>query len=176
MLSPAGLQYLSRTGLAPDTFAEVLKPYPPMPPAIVLGLIATESGGNPDALRFEPAYPYLFEVKKFAKLNQWTEQTEQALQMFSYGLTQVMLAVAREAGFYNHPRLLLQPKTNLVWGTHHLWRQYRRYGSWADAVAAYNYGHVAKTLLKKNYKNQQYVDRVYYYAAEFQLNDGPQVS
>lgn len=175
MINQAGLNFLQKIGLAPEVFAEILKTYP-CPPALVLGLIATESSGNPDALRFEPTYPYLYDVPRYAKILGWSEPTEKALQMFSYGLMQIMLAVAREHGFNFHPRLLLQPKTNLTWGCHHLWSLFRRYQNWADAISAYNYGHPAKKMLTGKYKNQEYVDRVYFYAAGFQLDGGPSVT
>lgn len=175
MLNQAGLTFLQKTGLTPDVFAEVLKVYP-CPPAIVLGLIATESAGNPDALRFEPTYPYTHDVPRFAQIHGWTSETEKTLQMFSYGLMQLMLATARERGFNFHPRLLLQPKTNITWGCHFLYSLFRRYQNWMDAISAYNYGHPAKKMLTGKYKNQEYVDRVYFHAAGFQLDGGPTVT
>jgi soluble lytic murein transglycosylase-like protein len=174
MLSTSGLDFLKKTGLTPATFAESLKLHP-CPAHLVLGIIATESLGEQGAMRYEPAYPYLFNVKKFAKLSGWTEPTEQALQMFSYGLMQIMLAVARDKGFNLHPMNLLQPKTNVSWGCFHLWSLFRKYQIWTDAIAAYNYGHPAKKLISGKYKNQEYVDRVYFHAAEFQLGDGPEL-
>ncbi len=98
--------------------------------------------------------------------------TEVALQSFSFGLMQIMLATAREAGFNLHPKLLLVPKINLTWGTHHLFENFRRYGSWPDAVAAYNWGHPARALLGGKYKNQDYVDKVFAAAKDFEVSGG----
>jgi soluble lytic murein transglycosylase-like protein len=166
---------MKASGLSADVFAEILKLYP-CPPHIVLGIIATESSDNPDAMRFEPGYKYLFDVERHAKILGWTVETEKTLQMFSWGLMQLMLATAREMGFNFHPRLLLQPKTNVSWGAKHLWNLFRRYQNWGDAVAAYNYGHAAKKMLTNKYKNQEYVDRVYYHAAGFQRDGRPSVT
>lgn len=171
-LSPEGLAFALQLGVSPETFTELLIPHP-VPPALVLGLIRTESGGNPDALRFEPGYKFLFETKSYAAKHGWTEMTEQTLQMFSYGLMQIMGATARESGFNLHPKLLLVPKINLSWGLLHLWSLKQRFKTWPDAVAAYNYGHPARTLLTGKYKNQAYVDLVFQTARSFEAPDDP---
>lgn len=166
-LSEKGLAFLAKTGLTPESFAELLTPHP-VPPALVLGVIHTESAGNADAMRFEPGYKFLFEPKSYAAKHGWTEETEKALQMFSYGLMQVMGAVAREMGFNLHPKLLLVPKINLSWSLLHLWSLKQRFKTWPDAVAAYNWGHPARSLLSGKYKNQAYVDKVFAAAQEFE--------
>lgn len=166
-LSEKGLELLERTGLTLEKFKELLLPYP-VPPALVLGVIHTESGGNPDALRFEPGYRYLFEPASYAKLHGWTKETEETLQKFSYGLMQIMGAVAREQGFKLHPKLLLVPTINLSWSLLHFWSLKQRFGGWPEAVAAYNWGHPARTLLGGKFKNQDYVDKVFAAAMLFE--------
>jgi len=166
-LSSDGEKFLARCGLTADQFREVLVPHP-CPPHLVLGLIHTESGGNPDALRYEPGYQYHFEPTTEAKVHGWTTPTEVALQSFSYGLMQIMLATARERGFHLHPKLLFVPKINVAWGTFHLFELRRRFSSWENAVAAYNWGHPAKKLLSPVYKNQDYVDKVFAAAGKFE--------
>ncbi len=63
---------------------------------------------------------------------------------------------------YWHPAAFPRGKTdivyNLSYGADYLARQYKRYGNWSDAVAAYNAGSVQKD--GSQYKNQAYVDFV----------------
>ncbi len=70
--------FLSRCGLTAEDLAGVLVGAP-CPPELVLGLIRTESGGNPNALRYEPDYQYQFEPVAYAKVHGWTTATEVAL-------------------------------------------------------------------------------------------------
>jgi hypothetical protein len=63
---------------------------------------------------------------------------------------------------YWHPSAFPQAKTdivfNILYGAKYLKGQYNRYGSWTDAVSAYNAGSVRKT--DGRYSNQPYVDFV----------------
>lgn len=63
---------------------------------------------------------------------------------------------------YWHPDAYPRAKTdivyNILYGAKYLSGQYKRYGSWPDAVAAYNAGSVQK--VGGQYKNQAYVDFV----------------
>jgi soluble lytic murein transglycosylase-like protein len=169
MLNAAGLEFLKRCGLSELEFLSILKGTP-CPNSLVLGVIQTESSGYADAMRFEAKYEYVHDVERYARMYKWTTETELTLQKFSYGLMQIMLATARWRGFTHHPRRLLEPKTNVAWGVYHLHALYQQFKTWPDAVAAYNYGHPAKTLITKKYKNQEYVDRVYRHAASFQVD------
>lgn len=62
-----------------------------------------------------------------------------------------------------HPSAFPQAKTdilyNIEYGCEYLSSQYKRYGNWKDAIAAYNYGHAAKNS-DGSYKNQKYVNTV----------------
>lgn len=63
---------------------------------------------------------------------------------------------------YWHPAAFPRAKTDIVfnisYGADYLARQYKRYGRWPDAVAAYNAGSVQ--MVGGQYKNQAYVDFV----------------
>jgi soluble lytic murein transglycosylase-like protein len=168
-VSPRAEKFLDRCSLALEDF-EVILAETPCPWHLVLGVIFTESAGRPGALRFEPDYAYLFNPAKFSEANLWTAKTEEALQKFSYGLMQIMLAVARERGFEGHPSLLLVPRTNVAIGVKYLTELYSRHGNWRDAVSAYNAGRPAK-LGGGAYRNQAYVDSVFA-AAKLFAEDG----
>jgi len=150
-----------------------------VPYRVVLALIEVESKGNPYAIRVEPAYPYLWDVKKkrpftipedhnrssmvapstFHSLH-GSRNTEWVGQKTSWGPMQVMGAVAREYGFEGwFPELCGDPGVQL--GIIHFSRLYRKYESqwgWQGAAAAYNAG--SAILVDGKFKNQQYVDKV----------------
>lgn len=158
--------FLAVCGVPVEKFLEVTKAAG-CSPEIVLGVIKTESGGDADAMRFETGYPYLFETKRLAKEMGWTEKTEVALQSFSFGLMQIMLATARSHGFEKHPMQLLSPVVNLSWGALHLGSLVKRYQGWHDAVSAYNQGSPRKKAFGGSYRNQEYVDKVFRHASGF---------
>lgn len=132
-----------------------------LPAALVEALVMVESGGNPWAWNPEPHYRYLWDVVKkrpFRTLTPEERASERPPadfpavagdrdqewwgQQASWGLCQVMGAVARERGFTG-PYLpqLCDPQTNLIIGCRHL----RAMLEWADgdmekALGAYNAG------------------------------------
>ena len=74
-------------------------------PYVLAGLVCQESGGEPDAARPEPIYKWLFgktakhKARVLKLLPQWRTLTQDYyMQKISYGLCQVMGAVAREVG------------------------------------------------------------------------------
>ncbi len=71
---------------------------------------------------------------------------------------------------YWHPQAFPRAKTdvayNIEYGAQYLASQYKRYGDWKDAVAAYNAGSVKKDASGK-YANQPYVDFVYAHLQQF---------
>jgi hypothetical protein len=81
------------------------------------------------------------------------------MQMTSWGLTQVMGAVARELGLKGPIFQMLEPKTNLTYCALLLKRLAKKYTQKDDLIAAYNAGSAVKNL-DGRYKNQQYVDKV----------------
>jgi len=129
-------------------------------PSQLLGaIVQAESGNNKWAVRFEPKYKWLYKAKELAQDQGITEQSEIALQMFSWGLSQVMGATARELGLRGPLFQLLDEKTNLEYAAKVLKKLAGRFKSGDDIIAAYNAGFPVKTITGK-YKNQGYVDRV----------------
>jgi soluble lytic murein transglycosylase-like protein len=130
-----------------------------VPANIIEAIVQTESGGDRFAIRFEPHYKWLFKTKENAQDNRITEATETVMQMTSWGLTQVMGAVARELGLKGPIFQMLEPKTNLTYCSLLLKRLAKKYTQKDDLIAAYNAGSAVKGL-DGRYKNQQYVDKV----------------
>lgn len=127
-----------------------------IPAGLIKAIIEQESGGNTFAMRYEKGYPYL--VKPFNKYH-FNEATEKVSQQISWGLMQIMGAVARERGFTGrYLSELTNPKVGLKYGCKHLKWNYNRYNNWQDAISAFNQGSNRKTNGK--YNNQQYVDSV----------------
>jgi len=153
-----------------------------LPPALVIAIVATESGWNPSAWRVEPPYRYLWDNrtgKPFRHLTHAEIASEEAPSDFhaiagqsrdtewwgqqaSWGLMQVMGAVARENGFKEAFPALCNPHTGLHYGCAHLHdlvHHYRgRYG-WAGVVAAYDAGSPRRGD-DGRWVNQSYVDMV----------------
>ncbi len=88
-----------------------------VPAAIVKGVIATESSFNPNAIREEPK-----------------------IHDRSRGLMQLLEGTARGLGFIGDPKLLHDPEVNIMLGAALLSQLHARFGSWPDALAAYNGG------------------------------------
>jgi soluble lytic murein transglycosylase-like protein len=121
--------------------------------ALVCAVITQESGGDPLATRFEPSVAEWATVKAMAG----GDATRLHYLASSWGLMQVM-------GYHRpslDPEKLCDPATNIEAGCEILKNGYIEYGSWEDAIAAYNGGDGA-VLLKKNgrYPNDQYVRSV----------------
>lgn len=132
-----------------------------LPRPLVMALVSVESGGNPWAWNPEPAYRYLWDVKDNAPFRKLAPE-EYALkkppmdfpslagdpdqewcgQQASWGLMQVMGAVARERGFRGlYLPALCDPETNLRIGCGILAANLRWSGGEVNkALAAYNAG------------------------------------
>jgi hypothetical protein len=92
-------------------------------PAIMAGLVCQESAGDPQARRYEGHYRWLFgdDAHEKACLPEGVDLAEDlVLQRYSWGLCQVMGAVAREYGFAGHLEELADPAVNLGLGARHL--------------------------------------------------------
>ena len=127
-----------------------------VPSNIVKAICRVESDFFTDAIRYEDHYRWLFNPEDF----RGHTPTEKIAQKTSWGLMQVMGAVARELGF--NGRFLSQlckPEIGLEYGCKHLRNLYDRYNDWQDAISAYNQGNNKKGS-NGNYKNQRYVDKV----------------
>ena len=154
-----------------------------LPAALVRAMAVVESGNDPWAWNPEPAYRYLWDVrlnKPFRRLtgeevrSQVPPRDFPALagdrdqefwgQQASFGLLQVMGAVARERGFRGpYLTALCDPATNLEIACSHLAILFLRHfktAGWPGVVASYNAGR--PVLIRPGvYANQRYVDKVY---------------
>lgn len=136
-----------------DTIQRIASAYD-LPWALVEAIVMTESSGHADAYRYEPHYQYL--------VGSDLSVTEQVGQQISWGLMQVMGAVAREVGFRGWFPALCVPETGLLYGCKHIKRFYDRYKNWQDAISSYNQGSPRKNA-DGRYLNQSYVDTVLRY-------------
>ena len=130
-------------------------------PATLAGLVCQESAGKPDAKRHEPGYRWDFgdDPHEHPTLPPGLSLSEDLeLQKWSYGLCQIMGAVAREHGFAGHlEELLTDTAANLELGARHLARQMKRAnGDARQALLYYNGG-----------GDQAYDDKVLAWAAYF---------
>lgn len=149
-------------------------------PQVVAGLVMTESGGDTCAWNPEPRYRYFWDVKHNKPFRAITSaelaskfpppdfpvlfgdaDQEWWAQQASWGLMQVMGAVAREHG-YSTPYLTdmcVSSTRNLVVGCKHL-RQLLDWskGDVQQALAAYNGGMGGNVA--RPFHNQAYADKV----------------
>lgn len=130
-------------------------------PNLLEALVLQESGGNPWAWNPEPHYRYFWDVRHHRPFRALTSEERQSerppkdfpclagdpdqewwAQQASWGLLQLMGAVARELGFKN-PYLpeLCDPQVNLTLGARHLGNRLRwAAGDTKAALSAYNAG------------------------------------
>ena len=126
-----------------------------LPWELVYAICQVESSLNPSAIRHEPHYRWLVGD------NETMSPTERQDQMTSWGLMQVMGAVARELGHTGPLSDLLDPPTGLFYGCLHLRRFRAKYDIWPDVIAAYNAGSPRRVAGQIGpYVNQSYVDKV----------------
>lgn len=119
----------------------------------------TESSGRTDAVRYEHNYKYLYEVKECARIAGTSVESEMYAQRCSWGLGQVMGAVAREFGHRGPMQDLLVPQIGLEFACRKLEWCLEKWPLWDDAVSAYNQGSPRKDE-DGFYKNQKYVDHI----------------
>ena len=126
-----------------------------LPWELVYAICQVESSLNPSAVRHEPRYRWLVGD------NETMSPIERQDQMTSWGLMQVMGAVARELGHTGPLSDLLDPPTGLFYGCLHLRRFRAKYDIWPDVIAAYNAGSPRRVAGQIGpYVNQSYVDKV----------------
>lgn len=126
-----------------------------LPWELVYAICQVESRLNPTATRHEPHYRWLVGD------NESMSPTERHDQMTSWGLMQVMGAVARELGHTGPLSDLLDPPTGLFYGCLHLRRFRAKYDIWPDVIASYNAGSPRRVAGQIGpYVNQSYVDKV----------------
>lgn len=130
-------------------------------PALVAGIVSVESGWRPFAYNPEPRWRWMWDVSARAPFRQLrpdeilsevppldfpsysgvSRDAEWWAQQASFGLMQIMGAVAREHGFQG-PELLeiLEPELNIVYGCRHLGSMRERWPKEEEFVSAYNAG------------------------------------
>ena len=132
-----GAVVLSQTTLDP-IIQEMANKYN-VEPALIKGIIKTESNWDVNASRFEAH-------KGDA----------------SWGLMQLLLSTAK--GVLENPDLtttqLIQPRVNIEAGTKLLNQLVNRFGNMRDSIAAYNAGSPRLDSTGRAYVNQDYVDKV----------------
>ena len=132
----------------------------------VAAIIMAESGGASCATRYEHGWEYHYQVEYFARMTGTTILTEHIGQMTSWGAMQVMGTVAREYGFKGYFPELCTDSVGIKYGCMHLKKFLKKYGSYKDAIAAYNAGSV-RLAADGRYVNAEYVDKVIGYYNEF---------
>lgn len=131
-----------------------------VPPLVMAAIVMQESAGNQYALRFEPAWKLYQSPEVFAKKLGQSLDTEKSAQAHSYGLCQIMGAVAREHAFDGYWGQLYDADLNMTIGCLHFKKFLKRHGgNEVDAISCYNAGSVRRGPDGK-YSNQAYVDSV----------------
>ena len=154
-----------------------------LPPLLIAALIEVESGGNQWAWNPEPHYRYFWDVRRqrpfravsaaeiaserpprdFPALAGDPDQ-EWWAQQASWGLLQVMGAVARERGYMaRYLPELCDPHDNLEYACRqlsHLRGRFIEAHGWPGVIAAYNAGSPRRAGADGPFENQRYVDQV----------------
>jgi soluble lytic murein transglycosylase-like protein len=148
-------------------------------PELIKAIIMTESGNNDAAIRYEPAYRYLWNVAANTPFRTTTSAeiasahapadfrsqagsiaTEWHGQKTSWGAMQIMGAVAREYGFKGYFTLLCG-EVGIHYGCRHLSKLSSRFKAkhgMQGVIAAYNAG--SPRYRNNRLENQEYVDKV----------------
>lgn len=127
-------------------------------PDLIQSIVQIESDFNPWVYRFEPKWVLYHNPVNYAKKLGITLDTEKNSQAISFGLMQVMGAVARELGFDEELIKLCDPELAIQYGCLKLIDLKKRYTNEQDIISAYNAGSAYK--INGKYKNQEYVDEV----------------
>lgn len=135
-------------------------------PFLLMAIIETESNGQTWAVRHEPKWSHFCQPHVFCRDLTISEATEKALQAMSWGLCQVMGAVARELGFKDHLTKLCLEDLNLEVGAKKIKKLTSKYSGLEDAIAAYNAG-IPKVMADGKYFNQPYVNKVKFNLSQF---------
>lgn len=153
-----------------------------LPACLVGAIVQVESSGIRGAIRAEPGYRYLWDVRAGKPFRPLTDDelaaavppsdfparegesaaTEWWGQRMSWGPMQIMGAVARELGFARPFGALCDSYTGLQFGCQYLAllvHRFRAQYGWPGVVAAYNAGSPRRDD-KGRWVNQGYVDAV----------------
>lgn len=130
-----------------------------VPVNLVKGICRVESNWNENTLRYEPMFNDLTMVVSYARKLAISAETEAMCQKTSWGLMQIMGAVARNLGFDDILTKLLVAENNLYFGIKLLSELSKRFSLQDDVISAYNRGYPKKNA-EGLYLNQKYVDEV----------------
>lgn len=129
-------------------------------PHWVMAIILQESAGNRYQIRYEPRYRYLFHPDLFSKKLRVTLETETQSQKISWGVGQVMGALAREQGHMGLMAELIDHELNIKHVCMRL-KNLRKYSNEKDDLfSMYNGGPGSLQKSQGAYLNQSYVDSV----------------
>lgn len=134
------------------------------PVNLITAIVSVESGFNPAAIRYEPAFYARYILGgMFKPIYPCSKETEAHARATSWGLMQVMGQTARERGFSGtFLSELCYPASGLYWGCKHLdylRSKYEKTHGMEGVVAAYNAGSPRKNHMGK-FINQAYVEKV----------------
>lgn len=138
-----------------------------LPWDLVAAIVMQESGGNSWKPRYEPGYKWLYFAREIADRARVSYATMVMMQSTSWGLMQVMGAVAYEYGLNREsvPTMLCLPHIGLDYGCRLLVNLFQRYNEEAQVISAYNAGSVR--MVNGLFSNQKkYVDPVHAYLTE----------
>lgn len=121
---------------------------------LLKALCIKESALDTWATRYESHWRWFLSPIKYAKLMRITTKTERIHQATSFGLCQVMGAVARECGFDKPLPMLCIPKHGLDIGAMKLTQLLHKHNDLRKALAAYNAGNPNSKV------GQKYADHV----------------
>ena len=127
---------------------------PELDPRLIAAIVQVESMGDPDATRDEPHYRWV---------HRESIDKEYIHQRRSWGLMQIMGAVARELGHDDRLTDLRDPYTNIRLGAKYLralinrWPRRDEANIPIDAISAYNAGH---PTWQEPGGNHEYVNKV----------------
>ena len=125
-------------------------------PYLIAAFCKVESNYNTWAMKYEDHYRWLVDSPDPASIEYHGQRT-------SWGLMQIMGAVARERGFKErYFSQICEASIGIDLGCRHLvWLRDKKGYKNADLIAAYNAGSPRKLLGDGEYVNQHYVDKRY---------------
>lgn len=135
-------------------------------PEWVAAIVQKESAAVKDRVRYEKNWKYWHNIPIHARRIGITEESERQMQMFSWGIMQVMGSVARQWGFSEGLQNLSDWEKNLEYGCKHLANMKKRFPTGRDWISAYNAGSPRKKP-DDSYENQEYVTSVVKYWNDF---------
>lgn len=145
---------------------------------LIAAIAKKESGFDTWALRYEPGFFDRYikdlsrkEVERLAPSvakGLLSLDTEKRMMATSWGLMQVMGVVARENGFRGrYLSELCEPEIGVAMGIKYLQQKIKSNPDMPSAVAAYNAGSARLKKGSRVFVNQDYVDEVMQYYAEY---------